>query len=158
MKALTKITCLIFMTLLLFNCSNDDDNLENSNQEFSPELLDGTWQISLFTDENENRTSEFNGYEFLFNVEDESAVVTYNGISQTIFIEVFIEDSLSEDTWVLYTDFYDIDNLGDADLSDLVEDWVVTRVNSNATVIEFEELYSNNAAEILHLAKVSNSN
>jgi hypothetical protein len=158
MKVLIKITCLFFMTLLLFNCSNDDDNSGDSNQEFSSELLNGTWRISLFTDENENRTSEFSGYEFLFDVEEESAIISFNGISEMAWVEVFLEDDLGEDMWVVYTDFDNIDNPGDADLNDLVEDWVVKSVNNNATVIEFEELYSNNTPEILHLTKVSDNN
>jgi len=155
MKNILKTTMLLFLILAITNCSSDDDK-GNSNQEFSPELLNGTWRISLFTDETEDRTAEFNGYEFSFNVENESAVVTFNGESQNSSIEVFIEDDLTEDTWVLYTDFDDIENLGDADLRDLVEDWIVTNVNGNATVIEFEELYSNNTPEIMHLTKIQN--
>lgn len=155
MKLFSNIVILLFLSLLILNCSNDDDNSGDLSQEFSPEQLNGTWRISLFTDENENRTVEFSGYEFLFNVEEESAVITYNGVSEVASIEVFIEDDLGEDIWVLYTDFDNIDNPGNADLNDLVEDWIVTNVNANATVIEFEELYSNNLSEILHLTKVS---
>ncbi|TBN00426.1 hypothetical protein EYD45_14255 [Hyunsoonleella flava] len=157
MKSLLKTLVLFVFFSLVLNCSNDDDS-GNSSQEFSPELLNGTWSISLFTDENENRTTEFTGYEFTFNVEEERAVITYNEVSETALIEVFIEDNLSEDTWVVYLDFDNIDNPGDADLNDLVEDWIVTSVNGNATVIEFEELYSNNTPEILHLSKVSDDN
>ncbi len=156
MKPLLKISVLV-LALLVFNCSNDDDS-GNSNQEFSPEMLNGTWRISFFSDETEERTTEFNGYEFTFDVEEESAIVAYNGISETSSIEVFIEDNLGDNFWVLYTDFDDINNPGDADLDDLVEDWFITNVNGNATVIQFEELYSNNAPEILHITKTSDNN
>ena len=53
-------------------------------------------------------------------------------------------------------DFDNIDPLGEADLNDLDEDWLVTNVNGNTTVIELEERYSNNAPEIMHLTKVQN--
>jgi len=152
MKSFPKIAMLV-LVLLIFNCSNDD-NSGNSETEFSPEMLDGTWRISFFSDENSNRTSEFNGYEFTFDVEEESAVVAYEGNSQTTVVEVFQDIINNESAWIVYTDF-DLDNLGDAELSDLVEDWIVTNVNGNATAIEFEELYSNSLPEILHLAKIS---
>lgn len=156
MKPLLNIIVLFFLSIFMLNCSNDDDNSGDASQEFSPELLDGLWRISLFTDESDNRTTEFSGYEFLFNTEEESVIVTYQGVSETASIEVFIEDNLGADAWVVYTDFDDIDNPGNADLNDLVEDWIVTSVNGNASIIEFEELYSNNLPEVLHLTKVSN--
>ncbi len=156
MKAFMKILSLVLVANLFLNCSSNDDNSGDSSQQFSPELLNGKWRISFFSDENETRTAEFNGYEFLFNTEEESAVITYNGASESASIEVFIEDDLGEDMWVVYTDFDNIENPGDADLNDLVEDWIVTDVNKNGTVIKFEELYSNNVPEILHLTKVSN--
>ncbi len=158
MKAFMKILCLVLVANLFLNCSSNDDNSGDSSQQFSPELLNGKWRISFFSDENETRTTEFNGYEFLFNTEEESAVITYNGASENASIEVFIEDDLGEDMWVVYTDFDNIENPGDADLNDLVEDWIVTDVNKNGTVIKFEELYSNNAPEILHLTKIEPSN
>ncbi len=156
MKSFSNIAILFFLSILITNCSNSDDNSANNSQQFSPELLNGKWRISFFSDENETRTAEFNGYEFLFNTNDESAVVTYNGTTEISSIEVFQEDNNGETIWVLYTDFDDIENLGAADLSDLVEDWFITNVNGNATVIQFEELYSNNTPEILHLTKISN--
>ena len=64
MKYLLKTTGLIISLLFVFNCSSDDDSSRNSSQQFSPELLNGTWRISLFTDESSDRTVEFNGYEF----------------------------------------------------------------------------------------------
>ena len=158
MKTLKNIASLCLVFCVLLNCSSDDDTTAVLSQEFSPELLNGTWRISFFSDENEIRTSEFSGYEFSFNSEEESARITYNNITEMTSIEIFQEENLGENIWVVYTDFDNIDNLGNADLDDLVEDWIVTNVNGNATVIEFEELYSNNAAEILHLTKVSNDN
>lgn len=154
MKFTLKIAVLFF-ALLIVNCSSDDDS-SNSNQEFSPELLNGTWRISLFTDESSDRTSEFSGYQFVFNIEEESVIVTYDGNSEAAFIEVFQENNDNENIWVVYTDFDD--NPGTADLDDLVEDWFVTKVSNNAMVIELEELYSNNTAEILHFTKISNDN
>jgi len=153
MKPLLKVAMLVLL-LLFFNCSNDDDS-GNSSQEFSPEMLNGTWRISFFSDEVEERTTEFNDYQFTFNVEEETAIIRYNGISETSSIEVFIEDNFGDNFWVVYTGFDGVNNPGDADLDDLVEDWFITNVNDNATVIQFEELYSNNTPEILHLTKIS---
>lgn len=154
MKSLLKNTVL-FLALLSLNCSNNYDS-DNSSQEFAPELLNGTWRISLFTDESSDRTQEFNGYEFTFDVEEEAAIVALNSNSATAYVEVFQDtNDNNEDIWVVYTDFDN--NPGDADLNDLVEDWFVTGLNGDATVIQFEELFSNSAPEILHLTKVNDN-
>lgn len=153
MKILCRCLAIVIMVATILSCSKDNNDI--TTMGFSPELLNGTWRISLFTDESSNRTSEFNGYEFTFNVEQETAIVSYNGASQSTLVEVFQQDIEGEDMWVVYTDF-DLDDLGNADLDDLVEDWLVTEVNSDATVISFRELYSNNTPEVLQLSKVSN--
>ena len=156
MKTLIKITCLFLSFLLVLNCSKNDDEKNNPEFQFSPEQLNGGWKISFFSDENGERTSEFSGYVFIFNTEEESAFISYNVNYKTSSIEIFQEENLGENIWVLYTDFDNIDNPGNADLNDLVEDWMVTNVNTDATFIEFEELYSDNTPEILHITKLLN--
>lgn len=139
--------------VFLTNCSSDDDSAQ-MNQEFSPELLNGNWRIGFFADENEDLTSTFAGYTIAINVSQQTAAITFNGNSQTVFVEVFQDLVQEENQWIVYIDFDDYNDPGDADFDDLDEDWIVTNLNSNATTIEFEERFSNNTPEQLHLTKL----
>lgn len=154
MKAIIKILTCFLVMLLLVNCSNNDDDSGNSNQEFSPELLSGTWRISFFSDETTERTSEFSSYLFTFTLtgsDTGNLEITSNGSSREISFDIE-----KDDFWILDMLIRSSDNPGDADLTDLSENWIVKRVNDDATLLEFEEQNSNKKPEILHLKKVSN--
>lgn len=156
MKIISKVFSILLISFLVLSCTKDDDENNNPEFQFSPEQLNGAWEISYFSDENGDRTSEFSGYVFLFNTEDEIVYINYNGDAEPASFEIFQEENLGDTIWVLYTDFDNIDNPGAADLNDLEEEWMVTNVNTDDRIIEFEELYSNNTPEILHLTKLLN--
>jgi hypothetical protein len=72
----------------------DDDNSGGSggsgNQAFTDVLISGTWYITYFTDDNNNETSYFNGYNFTFN---------NNGTTTAVKIGV-----TTNGTWSTYID------------------------------------------------------
>ncbi len=156
MNKISKLTSLIVVVFFLVNCSNDDDGSDNLNIKFSPELLDGTWRISFFSDENAQRTQEFSGYEFTFDFEEESVWVKSNGTTELGILNVFQETINGSASWIAKVNFSNTVNPGDGDLQDLSEEWIVKKVLNNADKIEFEERISNNTPEILHLEKLLN--
>ncbi len=152
----SKILSLITVVFLLFNCSNDDDSTDSSNIKFSPELLDGTWRISFFSDENTQRTQEFNSYEFTFDYGEETVWVKSNGSTEMGLLRVFQSVINGSEYWIVEVDFSNTVNPGNADLQDLNEEWIVKNVLNAADKIEFEERFSNNTPELLHLERLLN--
>ncbi len=152
----SKILSLITVVFLLFNCSNDDDSTDSSNTKFSPDLLDGTWRISFFSDENTQRTQEFNSYEFTFDYAEETVQVKSDGSTEMGLLRVFQSVINGSENWVVEVDFSNTVNPGNADLQDLNEEWIVKNVLNAADKIEFEERISNNTPEILHLERLLN--
>ena len=153
----TRISIAIF-TMICLSCSNDDNtDTTTTTIEFSPEQINGVWRISFFSDENGERTLEFNTYQFIFNLtgsDTGDVSIISNGNTVNDGFDLFEETNDNVETWILELTVHE--NPGDADLFDLNEDWIMTRVNDNGTYIEFEEQDSNNSPEILHLIKLEN--
>ncbi len=154
MKEVIKFITVLILCIICFSCSSDD--MGSSTIEFSPQQLNGTWKISFFSDENIVRTSEFSSYQFDFNINTKDIIISSNGSTSLGSFDVFQETRSGETLWIVDAEIDNRNNPGNADLQDLDEDWIIRSVNENATVIEFEELESNNKPEILHLEKVEN--
>ncbi len=155
MKKTIKLMTLLLLLFFVAACSDDDD-ASTSEIEFSPELLNGTWKISFFSDENQVRTSEFSSYQFTFDVNEEDVIITSNGNTESGGTYVFEDDVNGTNFWIIELDFNSSSNPGSADLQDLDEDWIVRKLTQNPLTIELEERFSNSAPEFLHIEKVSN--
>lgn len=57
---------LTFSTILFTSCSNDDDNSAITTGSVSSTLIDGSWRITYYWDNNQDETSDYNGYTFTF--------------------------------------------------------------------------------------------
>ena len=154
---LSRILALLFITSFLIGCSNDDDDkVDDFSTDLSKQQLLGTWRISYFWDQTE-RTLEFSDYRFTFDQEDEIRV-TVNTI--TAYGDFFLfQDSIDNENYsILETSYGYVSQSQPVEdlLMELTEEWLVKRVNSDATIIEFEEHISDNPPEIMHLTKVQN--
>ena len=159
MKNSIKYFVIAFITLVVVSCSKDDDNpTNNSNKELSLEELRGTWRISYFWDQTD-RTSEFSDYLFTFSQEND-VMVLVNSISFFGEFALFEDSVNNENYWILETEYgpYESSIEIDAIFTELTEQWIVKEVNNDATVIVFEERYSNNQPEIMHFTKTETIN
>lgn len=57
---------LTFSTILFTSCSNDDDNSAITTGSVSSTLIDGSWRITYYWDNDRDETSDYNGYTFTF--------------------------------------------------------------------------------------------
>lgn len=55
----------LFMTVFLAACSNNDDDVVAPPVDPNAPSS-GTWKVALFSERNEDKTSDFNGYTFTF--------------------------------------------------------------------------------------------
>lgn len=112
------------VSLMSAMCSSDDDDLSNNNSveiaQVENTATTGTWGITNFVDSGQNKTSDFDGYEFTFS--SNGSITATNG-------------SMSyEGTWYVGDDSYDDDSSNDDDDLEFNIDFLVSDSN------EFAEL------------------
>jgi len=77
------IFLMLFLSLPLISCSNDDDSNSNDSAtviaQLEASIKSGTWRVTNFVEDGSNQTSDFNGYVFTFS--DAGAVVASNGVN-----------------------------------------------------------------------------
>lgn len=96
-------------------CDNNDDNPEINDSQVHESLINGTWRVTYYFS-SKDETSDFNGYEFTFNVNG-LAIATKN--SSPVFGSWSTEKS-SDGTVELILD------LGSTSpLDELLEDWKI---------------------------------
>lgn len=112
----------------------DDDNSGgggSGNQTFAAVLTSGTWYISYFTEDDDNETTYFNGYNFTFNTNG-TATAVKNGVATT-------------GTWSTYIDSGDnkleLSFNGNA-LDEIEEDWRI--IEFSATQIRLKHVSGGN--------------
>ena len=88
------IMLLIITTVAVSSCSKDDENLADPSQT-QQNVQSGTWRVTLYNDSGENRTSNFNGYNFTFN--SNGSVTASNGvITQTGTLSVYTDSGVTK--------------------------------------------------------------
>lgn len=108
------------------DCDEDDDNDYNdddvNDSDFVAILLNGTWQVDSFIDDDTDRTTEFNGYAFTFtsdnNVNAVKTTTTIPGVWQTDGDSGKIELLISMN--------------GNDPFDDISEDWTVEVFSANS--------------------------
>ncbi|MCR9182685.1 MAG: hypothetical protein NXH73_07140 [Flavobacteriaceae bacterium] len=80
-KHLLSIFSALFMSLLLFSCSSDDDSNSGDSgtviAQLETSIKSGNWRVSNFLEDGNNQTSNFNGYVFTFG--DNGSITAENG-------------------------------------------------------------------------------
>ncbi len=81
MKNLLRYSLILFSVTLLFTaCSNTGEY--GATKSVAPVVTNGDWRVSLFMDNNNDQTNDYNGYLFNFNASGD-IVVTINGNAVT---------------------------------------------------------------------------
>lgn len=70
----------VFMLNVASTCSNDDDDNNSSSAiitQTQNSVVNGTWRVTLFSENGSNQTSQFSNYDFVFGTN--GAVTAENG-------------------------------------------------------------------------------
>jgi hypothetical protein len=114
------IAC-VFMINTASMCSSDDDSSSSSADvsQVVNTVSDGTWRVTLFDEDGNDHTNDFNGYNFTFG---ESNVLTATNGSTTITGYWSVTNSSSNDDSPSDVDF-NILFTSPSDFAELSEDW-----------------------------------
>ncbi|WP_345169446.1 hypothetical protein [Algibacter aquimarinus] len=136
---------MLSLSFMSFNCSNDNDELNNNSQQIAQiesVAKSGTWRITNFNDSGQDETADFAGYTFSFN--NDGTLVATNGTNTV------------NGTWsITNDDSSDDDNSNDDidfnisfpvpetnDFEDLNDDWDI--VSASSTKIELIDISGGN--------------
>lgn len=74
----------MMLSFSLVSCfgSDDDDSSNNNNGGTSQVVVEGSWKVTLFQEDNSNQTHHFSGYSFTFNT-DQTVVAVNGSVTQT---------------------------------------------------------------------------
>lgn len=128
MKKLKLTLALIGAIMIASSCNKvKPKNVEKT-------LEDGSWKISLFTDDGQNETNDYSGYEF--NFKDDGTVEATNGIN-SIIGGWSVEDDDSDDDSSSNVDFI-LDFPPQFNFEDLSDDWDI--LSESGSKIELEDI------------------
>lgn len=137
-KFLLKSMTLLFISMSVVACSEDDSNDDNNNSNTGSSSVDqtiqvatsGNWVITNFIDSGDDETSNFNGYEFTFN-SDGTVVATNGNTTVNGTWSVSDSNSSSDDDSIEDDDFILTFPASNALFEDLNDDWDFVSVTNN---------------------------
>ena len=124
----------LFLTLLSASCSTDDDGSNNNDNgqqiiEIVSIVEAGTWRITSFIDSGDNETSDFNGYDFTFQL---NGTLSASNGSNTVAGTWSVTDSGSNDDSsddIDFNIFFDVPDTNP--FEDLNDDWDIVMYSEN---------------------------
>lgn len=147
MKNSLKLAMLLLfsVTLLTTGCSSDDEgpNIDNTAriQEIVTIAESGSWTITYYYDTDQEETSNYNGYQFLFNNDGTiTATSTIGNVTGTWSVS---DDSNSSDRSSSDSDIdFNIAFTSPPDFEELSDDWDI--VSATANKIELIDISGGN--------------
>ncbi|MFV0304646.1 MAG: hypothetical protein ACK5IC_04080 [Moheibacter sp.] len=129
MKTISYLFLGILFGLSTISCSSDDDSTDDSGGGTGTTtiVIEGTWKVTNFQEDNSNQTNHFNGYTFVF-AEDGVLTATNGSTVKVGFWNNGNDDSSNK----LNIGFSD----DDGPFEEISEDWVIT--NKTATKLELQ--------------------
>ena len=136
---------MLSFSLMSSSCSSDDDDgdLNDNSQQISQieNIVESeTWRITNFIDSGENETSDFTGYDFLFN--SDGSLIATNGNDTLDGTWSITDDSSSSsgDDDIDFNIFFPVPDTND--FEDLNDDWDI--ISSTSTKIELIDISGGN--------------
>lgn len=131
---------------MLSACSSDDDDVKDNSQQISQIeniVESGNWRITNFIDSGKNETSDFTGYDFLFN--SDGSLIATNGTNTidgtwSITDDSSSSSSSSSDDDIDFNIFFPVPDTND--FEDLNDDWDI--ISSTSTKIELIDMSGGN--------------
>lgn len=121
---------------------NDCDEPNTNNPELATIIIDGSWYVSSYIDDNENKTYEYNGYTFTF-AANGATVATKNGV-------------LTNGTWSSYVNngstILDLNYVGNT-LDHIDENWIVIEYSTTLIKLRHQDSGSNEDVHYLTFTK-----
>ncbi len=131
MKKLNLFAAGVFLFALTTSCSSDDDNsnVNNGNiNQITNIVKDGTWKITTFSEDGNDETDNYTGYNFTF---DNNMLTATNGVdTHTGTWSVTTSDSDDDDNSDNDIDF-NIGFTSPQDFNDLSDDWDIIEYSSD---------------------------
>lgn len=146
MKKIASLSILV-LAVIYFSACQDDDSI--SPTDVSNTLITGTWNVSHFSKDEDDETSSFTGYEFIFTVTSVSGtgsglVEASNGASDVVGSWSAVKSDKSTKLTL---------NFGITPFDELNEDWHVTERTD--TQIKLEHVSGGNGGtDLLTLEKM----
>ncbi len=136
---------MLSFSLMLLACSSDDDDVKDNSQQISQIeniVESGTWRITNFIDSGKNETSDFTGYDFLFN--SDGSLIATNGTNTIDGTWSITDDSSSSssssDDDIDFNIFFPVPDTND--FEDLNDNWDI--ISSTSTKIELIDISGGN--------------
>lgn len=138
---------MLSLSLMSSMCSDDDDGTPNFNMlqivELTNTAQSGTWRITNFNDSGSNETSDFNGYNFIFNAN--GSLVASNGTNTvsgtwSVTNNSNSSDNSSSDDDIDFNIFFPVPE--NNNFEDLNDDWDV--LTNSSTRIELIDISGGN--------------
>lgn len=110
----------LMLSFSLVSCfgSDDDDSNNNNNGGTSGIVVEGSWKVTLFQEDNSNQTNHFSGYAFTFNTN--GSLIAVNGsTTQTGTWSTGGDDSTNK-LWISFPTAPD-----DSPFEEITEDWQI---------------------------------
>lgn len=108
---------LLFSILFMTACSNDDDNNNTiTTGSVTSTLIDGNWRVTYYWDNNQDETSDYNGYTFTFG--NGSVLTAMRSGTPTVGSWSTLVDDGKVKLVILFS--------SPADLIEISDDWEVT--------------------------------
>lgn len=137
MKKLVQLALAALSLTSIISCSTDDQTMNNE--------IPGLWVIHFFSDDGQNKTSNYNGYNFNFNTNG-SLVATKQSVATPGTWSKFT-DSGREKLEILWTG-----GATPVELLEIEEDWII-KSNSNNLMVLADTSGSSGKVKELHFQK-----
>lgn len=143
---------LIACTLLLFiSCSKDDngnstDDMNDSNQfaQLETDIQNGLWEVSSFIDRGEDKTFDYEGYEFEFQAD--GVVIGQTDLFSETGTWDYDNSNISDNGELLKLQFN-----GTEPFPDLSEDWEIVAASTTSFSLEFDTIDVNKTLQFTKL-------
>ena len=145
-KYMMQMAVVLFVSLGMVACDkSDDDNNDPSNTPANSVtnsyLINGSWRVSLLTDDGRDETSDYEGYTFVFG-NDGKLTATRGAVTTTGTWRTQRDDGSNELVILLSTT--------DRDLLELNDDWDIILSNNTKIVLQDD---NDERDEKLHFTK-----
>lgn len=142
MKLMFSFRVIVMSVILLSglnSCKKDDSN----NPSASSVLTSGSWKVTYYYDKIKDETSDYAGYTFVFQQNNQLSILASSGNSSETWTVSSGDDNGGSQKLNLFA------GSGDP-LNSLNDDWVITSISNSK--IELKDDSNNN--EILHFTKL----
>lgn len=134
---------LLLAVVIFASCNSDDDNVRLDTPDAITTILpEGKWKISLYVDDNQDKTGNFSS--FVFEFKADSTVTATNDILSEVGTWAYDKDPSDPELDIRFDETSVLDEIS--------EDWDIVSVNPNK--IELKDIDSDGDEDYLTFVKI----